>query len=55
MQGHLKPGYGTLVKLYCDLLNIKLNFHSRNPRFPGNLAMSDDNLIQSAADNEDAL
>ncbi|CAL8115528.1 unnamed protein product [Orchesella dallaii] len=53
--GHLKPGYGTLVKLYCDLLNIKLNFHIRNQRIPGNLELTDDDLIQCTGDNEDAF
>ena len=44
IQGYLKEGYGKLINLYCHLLISKLDFHRRNPRFPGNLMISDDEL-----------
>jgi huntingtin interacting protein 1 len=33
--GHLNDGYGLSIKEYSKLLVTKLNFHDRNPRFPG--------------------
>ncbi|RZF34499.1 hypothetical protein LSTR_LSTR011741 [Laodelphax striatellus] len=42
--GHLKEGYGKLIQLYCKLLLEKLAFHRRNPRFPGNLVVSKEEL-----------
>ncbi|EEC19305.1 huntingtin interacting protein, putative [Ixodes scapularis] len=42
--GLLKEGYGKLIQCYCRLIVAKLNFHYRNPKFPGNLVVSDDAL-----------
>ncbi|XP_055327913.1 huntingtin-interacting protein 1-like isoform X2 [Paramacrobiotus metropolitanus] len=42
--GHLKLGYGPLITKYCELLTVKLDFHNKNPRFPGNLQISNDEL-----------
>ncbi|XP_075220434.1 huntingtin-interacting protein 1-like isoform X2 [Lycorma delicatula] len=42
--GLLKEGYGKLIQLYCNLLMVKLDFHRRNPRFPGNLVVSKEEL-----------
>ncbi|XP_077298661.1 huntingtin-interacting protein 1-like isoform X2 [Arctopsyche grandis] len=41
---HLKEGYGKLIQLYCTLLITKINFHDRNPRFPGNLQITGEEL-----------
>lgn len=41
---HLKDGYGKLIQQYCQLLLIKLDFHRRNPGFPGNLVLSEEDL-----------
>lgn len=43
-QVHLKEGYGKLIQLYCTLLITKINFHDRNPKFPGNLQLSSEEL-----------
>lgn len=43
-QVHLRDCYGKLIKLYCTLLIAKLEFHRRNPRFPGNLAITHSEL-----------
>ncbi|XP_075978441.1 huntingtin interacting protein 1 isoform X2 [Anticarsia gemmatalis] len=48
---HLREGYGKLVHLYCNLLVCKLKFHSRNPRFPGNLQLTADEL-DAIAEND---
>lgn len=37
---HLKDGYGKLIYQYTRLLLGKLDFHRRNPGFPGNLILS---------------
>uniref|UniRef100_A0A7G3ACX7 Putative actin-binding protein n=1 Tax=Lutzomyia longipalpis TaxID=7200 RepID=A0A7G3ACX7_LUTLO len=37
--GHLKDGYGACIKQYTKLLVTKLEFHDRNPRFPGSMAL----------------
>uniref|UniRef100_A0A8D8SUG0 Huntingtin-interacting protein 1 n=1 Tax=Cacopsylla melanoneura TaxID=428564 RepID=A0A8D8SUG0_9HEMI len=37
---HLKDGYGKLIYQYTRLLLGKLDFHRRNPGFPGNLVLS---------------
>ncbi|GAB0092055.1 huntingtin-interacting protein 1 [Sergentomyia squamirostris] len=37
--GHLKDGYGACIKQYTKLLVTKLEFHDRNPRFPGSLTL----------------
>lgn len=42
--GHIKDGYGKLIYLYCRLLVVKLDFHRRNSRFPGNLFLKDEEL-----------
>ncbi|XP_046680417.1 huntingtin-interacting protein 1 isoform X2 [Homalodisca vitripennis] len=49
--GHLREGYGKLIQHYCQLLCAKLDFHHRNPRFPGNLNLSKDEL-ESIGDND---
>ncbi|XP_071444494.1 huntingtin-interacting protein 1 isoform X2 [Hetaerina americana] len=41
---HLKEGYGKLIYHYCRLLKMKLDFHSKNPRFPGNLQVTKEEL-----------
>lgn len=38
--GHLTDGYGICIKNYTKLLVTKLDFHARNPRFPGNLSLT---------------
>ncbi|CAB3366934.1 Hypothetical predicted protein [Cloeon dipterum] len=43
--GHLKEGYGTLISRYCTLLITKLKFHQQNPKFPGNLQVTPDELM----------
>ncbi|XP_026327310.1 huntingtin-interacting protein 1-related protein isoform X2 [Hyposmocoma kahamanoa] len=48
---HLREGYGRLVNLYCNLLVTKLKFHARNPRFPGNMALTADEL-DNIAEND---
>ncbi|XP_015930383.1 huntingtin-interacting protein 1 [Parasteatoda tepidariorum] len=42
--GLLKDGYGRLIQCYCTLLLAKLEFHRKNPRFPGNLNVTDEEL-----------
>ncbi|GBN89373.1 Huntingtin-interacting protein 1 [Araneus ventricosus] len=42
--GLLKDGYGRLIQCYCILLISKLEFHRKNPRFPGNLSVTDEQL-----------
>lgn len=51
LQVHLREGYGKLVHLYCDLLVCKLKFHARNPRFPGNMQLTADEL-DAIAEND---
>lgn len=46
MWGLLREGYGKLIRLYSTLLVNRLEFHARNPRFPGNLHVSDGELDQ---------
>ncbi|XP_021962391.1 huntingtin-interacting protein 1 isoform X2 [Folsomia candida] len=53
--GLLKSGFGGLIKDYCALLEIKLTFHLRNQRIPGNLDMDYADLVNSVGDNEDAF
>ncbi|KAH8038977.1 hypothetical protein HPB51_004132 [Rhipicephalus microplus] len=43
-RGLLKEGYGKLIQCYCRLIVAKLNFHYRNPKFPGNLTVTDEAL-----------
>ncbi|KAK2724119.1 huntingtin-interacting protein 1-like isoform X2 [Artemia franciscana] len=42
--GHLKEGYGRLIKSYCELLVGKLEFHRRNPPVPGNLSLTEEEI-----------
>ncbi|XP_026739129.1 huntingtin-interacting protein 1 isoform X4 [Trichoplusia ni] len=48
---HLREGYGKLVHLYCNLLVCKLKFHARNPRFPGNMQLTAEEL-DAIAEND---
>ncbi|XP_067393865.1 huntingtin-interacting protein 1 isoform X4 [Emydura macquarii macquarii] len=47
MWGHLSEGYGQLCSISLKLLNTKMEFHTKNPRFPGNLQMSDRQLDEA--------
>ncbi|KAM7001276.1 huntingtin-interacting protein 1 [Passerculus sandwichensis] len=47
MWGHLSEGYGQLCSIYLKLLRTKMEFHIKNPRFPGNLQMSDRQLDEA--------
>ncbi|XP_041096898.1 huntingtin-interacting protein 1 isoform X2 [Polyodon spathula] len=47
MWGHLSEGYGRLCSIYLKLLITKMEFHSKNPRFPGNLMMTDKQLDET--------
>ncbi|VEN49602.1 unnamed protein product [Callosobruchus maculatus] len=49
--GHLREGYGRMIRLYTALLINKLEFHRRNPRFPGHLGVTADEL-ESIAGND---
>ncbi|XP_026271419.1 huntingtin-interacting protein 1 isoform X2 [Frankliniella occidentalis] len=49
--GHLKESYGKLIQQYTQLLIVKLDFHRRNPRFPGNLAVSQEDLDSIGENN----
>ncbi|XP_059350126.1 huntingtin-interacting protein 1-like isoform X2 [Daphnia carinata] len=42
--GHFKEGYGKLIYVYCRLLVVKLDFHKRNQKFPGNLMLKDEEI-----------
>ncbi|XP_059609109.1 huntingtin-interacting protein 1 isoform X2 [Phlebotomus argentipes] len=44
--GHLKDGYGACIKQYTKLLVTKLEFHDRNPRFPGSMSLKKGELEQ---------
>ena len=37
-------GYGLCIQQYTKLIVAKLNFHDRNPRFPGNLVLTREEL-----------
>lgn len=41
---HLREGYGRLIQLYTRLLITKLDYHKRNPRLPGNLQVTPEEL-----------
>ncbi|XP_077256164.1 huntingtin interacting protein 1 isoform X1 [Temnothorax americanus] len=41
---HLREGYGRLIQLYARLLITKLDYHKRNPRLPGNLHVTPEEL-----------
>uniref|UniRef100_A0AAY4AXX1 Huntingtin-interacting protein 1-related protein n=1 Tax=Denticeps clupeoides TaxID=299321 RepID=A0AAY4AXX1_9TELE len=47
MWGHLNEGYGKLCSIYLKLLITKMEFHVKNPRFPGNLQMSNRQLDEA--------
>lgn len=47
MWGHLSEGYGKLCSFYLKLLITKMEFHIKNPRFPGNLQMSNRQLDEA--------
>ncbi|XP_012887272.1 PREDICTED: huntingtin-interacting protein 1 [Dipodomys ordii] len=47
MWGHLSEGYGQLCSIYLKLLKTKMEFHTKNPRFPGNLQMNDRQLDEA--------
>uniref|UniRef100_A0A452UCF7 Huntingtin interacting protein 1 n=1 Tax=Ursus maritimus TaxID=29073 RepID=A0A452UCF7_URSMA len=40
-------GYGQLCSVYLRLLRTKMEYHTKNPRFPGNLQMSDRQLDEA--------
>ncbi|KAK9293742.1 hypothetical protein QLX08_011399 [Tetragonisca angustula] len=48
---HLREGYGPLIQLYIRLLITKLDFHKRNPRIPGNLQVTPEEL-ESIGEND---
>ncbi|XP_052741460.1 huntingtin-interacting protein 1 isoform X4 [Bicyclus anynana] len=48
---HLREGYGRLINLYSNLLVTKLKFHARNPRFPGNMLLTAEEL-DAIAEND---
>lgn len=48
---HLREGYGKLIQCYTNLLVTKLDFHRRNPRFPGNLQVTKEEL-ESIGEND---
>lgn len=41
---HLKDSIGKLIFCYCNVLANRLDFHSKNPKFPGNLQLNDEQL-----------
>ncbi|XP_055462126.1 huntingtin-interacting protein 1 [Psammomys obesus] len=47
MWGHLSEGYGQLCSVYLKLLRTRMEYHTKNPRFPGNLQMSDRQLDEA--------
>ncbi|KAH1003226.1 hypothetical protein HUJ05_011159 [Dendroctonus ponderosae] len=49
--GHLKEGYGRMIRLYTALLINKLEFHRRNPRFPGHLGVTPEELDSIGGDD----
>ncbi|XP_019741502.1 huntingtin-interacting protein 1 isoform X1 [Hippocampus comes] len=51
MWGHLSEGYGKLCSIYLKLIITKMEFHIKNPRFPGNLQMSNRQL-EEAGEND---
>ncbi|XP_050310334.1 huntingtin-interacting protein 1 isoform X2 [Anthonomus grandis grandis] len=52
--GHLEGGYGKMIRLYTALLINKLEFHKRNPRFPGHMGVTYKEL-ESIGGNEDDI
>ncbi|KAI5611133.1 huntingtin-interacting protein 1, partial [Silurus asotus] len=51
MWSHLSEGYGKLCSIYLRLLITKMEFHIKNPRFPGNLQMTNRQL-EEAGEND---
>lgn len=49
--GHLADGYGLCILQYTKLLINKLNFHDRNPKFPGSLVLKRGELEKIAAND----
>lgn len=49
--GHLNDGYGLCIKQYTKLLVTKLEFHDRNPRFPGSLVLKRGELDKIAGND----
>ncbi|CRL04511.1 CLUMA_CG017588, isoform C [Clunio marinus] len=49
--GHLNDGYGLCIKHYTKLLVTKIEFHDRNPRFPGSLVLKRGELEQIAGND----
>ncbi|XP_019870128.1 huntingtin-interacting protein 1 isoform X2 [Aethina tumida] len=41
---HLTDGYGAMIRKYTLLLMTKLDFHRKNPRFPGHLGVTPEEL-----------
>ncbi|KAK4876246.1 hypothetical protein RN001_012668 [Aquatica leii] len=48
---HLREGYGKMIRLYTTLLMTKLDFHKRNPRFPGHLGVTNEELESIGAND----
>ncbi|KAF5278472.1 hypothetical protein FQA39_LY05961 [Lamprigera yunnana] len=48
---HLREGYGKMISLYTTLLITKLDFHKRNPRFPGHLGVTNEELESIGAND----
>lgn len=42
-----------MIRLYTQLLMTKLDFHKRNPRFPGHLGVTREELDSIAANDID--
>lgn len=40
-----------MIRLYTQLLMIKLEFHKRNPRFPGHLGVTQEELESMGAND----
>uniref|UniRef100_A0A8C7JR43 Huntingtin-interacting protein 1-related protein n=1 Tax=Oncorhynchus kisutch TaxID=8019 RepID=A0A8C7JR43_ONCKI len=55
MWGHLSEGYGKLCSIYLKLLITKMEFHVKNPRFPGNLQMSNRQLDEAGENDVNNL
>ncbi|CAD5123527.1 DgyrCDS11865 [Dimorphilus gyrociliatus] len=41
---HLEDGYGKLIYHYVHLLTVKLKFHAKYEKFPGNMEIKDDEM-----------
>ncbi|XP_055383764.1 huntingtin-interacting protein 1 isoform X2 [Condylostylus longicornis] len=49
--GHLKDGLGICIQHYTKLLVVKLDFHDRNPLFPGTLILEFSDLERASGDD----